>query len=95
MVGFILSLNDKVVCRPGIRMEGVIGVDLVWDRAGDLWLGVAGLDTIVDEHLRWDIPEVHIGDAITVKIVRSDVCDPPAERKTTEQLNQEHWSPGP
>jgi hypothetical protein len=93
MVGYILSLNDKVFCRPGIGVEGVISVDFVWDRAGDLWLGVAGFDPIPDEHLRWDIPEIHVGDKITVKIIRTDVCDQPVERKTTEQFSQERWSP--
>jgi hypothetical protein len=53
-------------------------------------LGIGGLDTRTDEHIRWpDPPEIKVGDTITVEVVETDTVDTPTDRKTPAQLREE------
>jgi len=94
MIAFVVSVNGQRVCTVGVGDSGVLGAHVSWSgrsgEAGDLDLGIGGLDTRTDEHIRWpDPPEIKVGDTITIQVVETDTVDTPTDRKTPAQLREE------
>ena len=94
MIAFVVSVNGLRVCTIGVGDSGVLGAHVSWvgrpDEPGDLDLGIGGLDSRTDEHIRWpDPPEINVGDTVTIQVVELDVVDPPTERKTPAQLRED------
>ena len=94
MIAFVVSLNGQRVCTIGIGDSGVLSAHVNWvgrpGEAGDLFLGIGGLDTRTDQHIRWpDLPELEVGDTVTIQVIEADTVDPPTERKTPAQLIQD------
>jgi hypothetical protein len=91
MIAFVVSVNGQRVCTIGVGDSGVLGAHVSWvgrpGEAGDLDLGVGGLDSHTDEHIGWpDPPEIKVGDTVSIQVIETDTVDPPTERKTPAQL---------
>ena len=92
MIAFVISVNGKRCCTIGIEGEGVLTSHVT----GVIMAGISnvegaplnngldfhagGLDSTTQDHLRWNVPEVQIGDRIEIEIVETDKVDPPSER---------------
>ena len=91
MIAFVVSVNGQRVCTIGVGDSGVLGAHVSWSGlqgdTGHLDLGLGGLDSNTDEHIRWpDPPEIKVGDTVTVQVIETDTVDRPTERKTPAQL---------
>ncbi len=89
MKAFIIHLNGKRLWTVGIGPSGVLTTDVTWvggipkrTDEGDLIFHVGGLDSRTDEHVKWNVPELKVGDKVTVKIVETDKVDPESKRYT-------------
>jgi hypothetical protein len=81
-----IKVNGKHCCTIGFEesiddYEKVGGVlHAVGVNHGLLDLHAGGLDGKTKEHLRWAVPELSVGDSVTIGIGESEPLDPPAER---------------
>ena len=86
MKAFRVSVNSKPMCTAGIGALGVLHVIVDWvrrkgeHRDGEFYLSIGGLDTVSEEHVRWSVPQIRVGDEITVRVIESDEIDTPSER---------------
>lgn len=94
MIAFVLSVNGQRICTVGVGDSGVLGAHVSWvgrsGEPGDLTFSVGGLETRTDEHIRWpQLPEIKVGDTVTVQVIETDTVDAPTDRKTPAQLREE------
>ncbi len=82
MNALLVFVNGERICVAGIEY-GVVGTHVGWtgsDKYGKFSLRVGGLDGRTVERVRWLVPNVGVGDEITIRIVEVDKADPPSER---------------
>ena len=94
MIAFVISVNGQRIGTIGVGDSGVLGAHVSWSghsgEPGNLDLGIGGLDSRTDEHIRWpDPPEIKVGDTITIQVIETDTVDTPTDRKTPAQLREE------
>ena len=94
MIALVVSVNGQQVGTIGVGDSGVVSAHVSWSghsgEPGNLDLGIGGLDSRTDEHIRWpQPPEIKVGDTITIQVIEADTVDPPTDRKTPAQLRQE------
>ena len=80
MKAFLVSLNGTRVCLAGLNDASVMGMALDTTPQRGLKLNVGGLDAKTNEFVRWDTPQVNVGDELTIKIVEVDAVDPESAR---------------
>jgi hypothetical protein len=83
MKAFVVHRNGEQLCTAGIGTDGVLSAIVNWvsrGNEGEFHMHVGGLDTSTDEHVRWRVPEIGIGDEITIRIVEADTVDQPVQR---------------
>jgi hypothetical protein len=86
MKAFRVTVNSKPVCTAGIGAVGVLHVIVSWLRRkgerldGEFDFSVGGLDTASEEHVRWSVPQIGLGDEIMIRVVESDEIDTPSKR---------------
>lgn len=92
MKAFAVFVNGKRVCTAGIGPNGVLSTIITWagggsrrTAAGFFSLHVGGLDSRTDEHVRWQVPEVKVGDEVTVKILEAARVNPEHSRCKAER----------
>lgn len=94
MIALVVSVNGERVGTIGVGDSGVISAHVSWSghpgQPDSLDLGIGGLDSRTDEHIRWpEPPEIKVGDTITIQVIETDTVDTPTDRKTPAQLRQE------
>jgi hypothetical protein len=94
VIAFVVSVNGQHVRTIGIGDSGVLSSHVTWvgwpGEVGNLDLGISGLDSQTDEHLRWpEPPEIKVGDTVTIQVIETDTVDTPTDRKTPAQLREE------
>ena len=74
MVAFEVHINGKHIVTAGVGEDGVVSTILSWAIGppprvpfGQMHFGVGGADAT--DHLQWTVPEVGVGDEITLKLV--------------------------
>ena len=74
MVAFEIHVNGKHLATAGVGQDGVVSTILSWAIGppprvphGMMHFGVGGADGA--DHLEWAVPEVGVGDEITIKLV--------------------------
>jgi hypothetical protein len=79
---FEVFLNRKRLCVAGIDADCVLSaiVDYVSGKRGRLHLSVGGLDTLAEEHVRWQDRNLRVGDEIRIRIANRKQVDPPVKR---------------
>jgi hypothetical protein len=83
MRAFVISINGVLVCTAGIPV-GVLTAMVMKVGATpncscpvpEFLLNVGGLDTRTNQHVEWKVPDIQLGDEITVKIVELQNVDP-------------------
>ena len=87
MRAFVVRLNGKRLCTAGIGRNGVLTAIVNWvngsprgDREDHFFFHVGGLDSSTDEHVTYDVPELKVGDTVTVRIVETERIDPETKR---------------
>lgn len=93
MIAFEVTVNGQRVCTAGIDEWGVLTAILSWVRRRseqsedgskveeELTLDVGGLDSTTPEHLKWMVSALQVGDTVSVRVVETEVVDPPKERR--------------
>jgi hypothetical protein len=94
MIAFIIFRNGQQVATIGVGDSGVLSAHVTWTgragEPGDLRLGIGGLNTRTDEHIRWPHPqEMKVGDTVTIQVIEALTVDTPTDRKTPAQLREE------
>ena len=85
MPAFVILVNGKRVCTAALVDDDSIGAHLNWVGPADDPLlvfhvgGVTGGDQV-----GWDLPQLNVGDEVTIKIVASGTGDPPSRRQPYE-----------
>ena len=87
MIAFSVAHNDQHVCTASVGQIGVLTASLVWvRRVGaslppvgeaeqvELELNVGALHSPTNEHLRWDTPQVCVGDRVEITV--HEITDP-------------------
>jgi hypothetical protein len=96
MKAFAVFVNGQQVCTAGIGPDGVLTAILDWVGGGPrqtpeglFGLHVGGLDSQTDEHVDWSVPEVGVGDEVTIRIVETEDIDPEARRRKADRQQGE------
>ena len=84
MVAFEIHVNGKHLVTAGVGNDGVVSTILSWAIGppprvphGRMHFGVGGADAT--DHLQWSVPEVGVGDEITIKLVNVEADQVTAE----------------
>jgi hypothetical protein len=94
VLAFRVSVNGEHVCTAGIGPKGSLHVIVSWSGGssrgadGRLHMMVGGLDTSADEHVRWGVPKLEVGDRITVEVIRTETVDPTSMRDPSREAQQ-------
>jgi hypothetical protein len=95
MLALQIRINDQPAVTAGVddwllvhanivinrRIEGRDDQDHAHMHIG----GMAGTHGAKGDHLRWGLPDLALGDTITVRIVETDAPDPPAARHAADR----------
>jgi hypothetical protein len=88
MIALKISHNGNPVCLAGVGDLGVVMSNVTWVHSlnyrteegkttehTELSLHVGGLHTPTNEHRSWAVPEIKVGDSVTIEIVEADEVD--------------------
>src|SRR5262245_15004825 len=99
MPAFVIVVNGEEVCSADFE-AGAHGVHFSWIGPAtdpEILFHVGGSSG--DDLLRWDMPELKIGDEVTIKIVDAEGKTPPDDRRPHEWFDrsggQRKADPGP
>jgi hypothetical protein len=88
MKTFVVSVNGKRLCRAGIGQNGVLTAIVNWvgggsqrTAEGHFGFHVGGLDSRTGEHVGWAVPELQLGDEVTIRLEEGDQIDPECRRE--------------
>ena len=87
MKAFAISLNGQHLVTAGVGDDGSLTTNITWVGCsppslaeGGLGLLVHGIDARSGERVRWSVPEIGVGDEITIKIIETNQVSPEDER---------------
>jgi hypothetical protein len=85
MPAFVILVNGRQVCSADLGADGSFGVHLNWIGPGSDPLLVFHVGGVTGgERVGWDVPELAVGDEVTVRIVASGGATPPDLREPFE-----------
>ena len=89
MTAFEINVNGRHVATIGVGGAGMLTAAVGWGQApGGMShaprLTGGGLDILRNEQVRWAMPEIALGDEVTIRVVESDEITPEAERRPVE-----------
>lgn len=77
MFGFEISVNGQRICTAGSDVVCAIGLDYTCREPGIVHLRAGGIPAAdSSEHANWMMPEVGVGDEITIRILEINAPDP-------------------
>jgi hypothetical protein len=83
MKAFVVCLNGQPFVTAGVGDDGVLATGLTWvggspprTAEGRLTFHVGGIDGRTEEHVDWSVPEIRVGDEITIKIIETGQASP-------------------
>jgi hypothetical protein len=87
MKAFVVFVNGQRICTIGLKRNNTRGVGLHWigGPEGLVFLHAGGMDD--REHVDWEMPDVGVGDEVTVRVVECNETDPPSRRQTVEEVD--------
>lgn len=93
-----VCVNGKRVYAAGSPPTGWLSGSVNWTprlgRPGLLGVILSGRDLEVKEHLLWPITRLNPGDEVTIRVVDTDVIDPPSRRVPIKYLDDENPQSG-
>jgi hypothetical protein len=84
MPAMTISVNDKRICSVKLTRKNTRSVIISWLGEWDLSVHIGGMEG--EKHAYWRTPKLKMGDEVKVKFVHAAKTDPPATRKTLEEL---------
>ncbi len=94
MKAFVVSLNGQPFVTAGVGDDGVLATGLSWVGGspprpveGRLDFRVGGVDGRTGEHINWSVPEIGVGDEITIKVIETAQVTPEDERYRFDESN--------
>lgn len=80
MQGLEVSLNGEKLCVAGVRGSHALNatIEVLGAEAPGMTLRVAGLENEI--FVIWCDRELQVGDEVTVRMIETDVSDPPLRR---------------
>lgn len=80
MKAFVVSVNGIRLRTIGV-VDGVLTAHVVSSVGGTPFLlQLGGLEKSTDEHVVWNVPDLNLGDEVTIKIVDVPTVDPESYR---------------
>lgn len=88
MKAFAIFVNGQRVCSIGLAPNNGRSVQFLWIGGPEehVFLHAGGMDD--RDHVNWTMPELEVGDEVTVKVVECDSPDPPSSRKSVEEVDR-------
>jgi hypothetical protein len=91
MTAFVISLNGQPFVTAGVGDDGTVPTNIAWIGCsppifaeGSLGLFVHGIDARSGECVRWSVPEIGVGDEISINIIQTNQASPQDERFRVE-----------
>jgi hypothetical protein len=88
MKAFVVSFNGQPFVTAGVGDDGVLATTVTWvggspprPADGRLHFRVGGVDGRSGEHIDWSVPEIGVGDEITIRIIETDQASPEDSRR--------------
>ncbi|MBW3598037.1 MAG: hypothetical protein KY475_12260 [Planctomycetes bacterium] len=84
MKAIATSVNGRHICTAGVRESGLIDARVRWGgaeggvRSYHMFVGAINHET--KEKNSWHMPEIGVGDEVTLKILEAETVDPPDEQ---------------
>jgi hypothetical protein len=100
MKAFVVSKNGQPFVTAGVGDDGVLATCLTWvggspprPAESELSFRVGGVHGPSGEHLDWSVPEISVGDEITIKIIETDQASPVDARLRPDEVDAmlEKW----
>jgi|GEM_PF-2350975 len=91
MLAFEITINGKVICTAGAGPNHrVLATILSWTHRDPdrIAFNVGGVPE-TDQHLGFNVPDVSIGDEITIRIIDTDAVDEPDQIRA--KLDRNDW----
>jgi hypothetical protein len=87
MKAFVIFVNGERVCSIGLTPNNTRSVQFSWigGPEGEVFLYAGGMDD--RHHVDWEMPDLEVGDEVTVKVIECDETDPPTRRRTVEEVD--------
>jgi len=87
MKAFVVSLNGQPFVTAGVGDDGTLSANVSWIGCSPPTLAESGMGLIVHgidarsgERVRWSVPEIGVGDKITIEIIETTQVSPVDER---------------
>ncbi|HYN09876.1 MAG TPA: hypothetical protein VES67_21005 [Vicinamibacterales bacterium] len=102
MTVFDVYVNDRKICRAGVGRDGVLDAIVSWVKLigpaarqarrlksplEETRLHVGGLRD--GSHRKWPVPELKIGDRVTIQVLRAEAFDPPGRVERPDPARNE------
>ena len=87
MKAFVIFVNGERICSIDLTPNNTRSVQFAWigGPEGQVFLHAGGMDD--RHHVDWEMPELEVGDEVTVKVMECDETDPPTSRRTVEEVD--------
>lgn len=87
MRALVISLNGKKLCTMELTAGSrSVGLGLIGGPEGYIHLHAGGMEDRF--HVNWLSEALQWGDEVTIQMVECDAVDPPATRKSIEEMDQ-------
>lgn len=90
MKAFVILVNGQRICSVGLTPDGNRSVHISWfgEPEGRVFLHAGGMED--RDHVDWDmhLPDLAVGDEVTVRVVDCDEADPPTRRRSMEEVDR-------
>ncbi|HEV3236705.1 MAG TPA: hypothetical protein VGZ25_06925 [Gemmataceae bacterium] len=94
MIAFRVYVGGKQICTAGVE-NGFMSTTVQWigrthlpdQQPNQLSLHVGGLGSDTKEHLEWLVPNLQVGDRVTIQVVEANKPDEPKRRYKSEKKN--------
>jgi hypothetical protein len=85
---FVILVNGERVCSVGLTPDGTRSVQFTWVGGpdGQVFLHAGGMED--RNHVDWEMPELEVGDEVTVQVVECEEPDPPSRVRSIEEVDR-------
>src|SRR5262245_3872751 len=89
MAAFIVLINGRQVCSVSLAANDSCSVHLAWIGGGTEPLLLSHVGGVMGgERVQWDLPQLKLGDEVTIKIAASGGTDSPSLRQPYARLDR-------
>ncbi len=87
MKAFVIFVNGERICSMALTPDNARSVQFLWigGPEGQIFLQTGGMDD--RDHVHWEMPDLVVGDEVTVKVIECDETDAPTSRRAVEEVD--------